>query len=114
MMIKTGLVPPLAIAAGLLGLLGTFGTSAAVAEDLRAAAASDLQSVLPQIAARFEQGTRNTVSLTFGSSGNFFTQIQNGAPFDVFFSADIDYPRQLEAAGLVEPGTLTPYAGGRI
>src|SRR5207245_7660568 len=51
---------------------------------------------------------------TLGSSGNFFTQIQNGAPFDMFFAADIDYPKKLEAAGLGEPGTLYQYATGKI
>ena len=75
---------------------------------LAVAAASDLQSVLPALAARFERETGRRVTLTFGSSGNFFSQIQNGAPFDLFFSADVDYPRRLEAAGLTEPGTLAP------
>jgi molybdate transport system substrate-binding protein len=54
------------------------------------------------------------VGVTYGSSGNFFSQLQNGAPFDLFFSADIDYPRKLEEAGLAEPGTLYEYAIGRI
>ena len=81
---------------------------------LAVAAASDLQSVLPALASRFERETSRRVTLTFGSSGNFFSQIQNGAPFDLFFSADIDYPRRLEAAGLTEPGTLQPYATGRL
>jgi molybdate transport system substrate-binding protein len=81
---------------------------------LAVAAASDLQSVLPALASRFERETSRRVTLTFGSSGNFFSQIQNGAPFDVFFSADVDYPRRLEAAGLTEPGTLQPYATGRL
>ena len=81
---------------------------------LRVAAASDLQAALPAIAARFEQDTGHAVTLTFGSSGNFFTQIQNGAPFDVFLSADIDYPRRLERAGQAEKGTLYQYATGRI
>ena len=61
-----------------------------------------------------EKQSRNKLDVTYGSSGNFFSQIQNGAPFDVFFSADIDYPRKLEAAGLAEPGTLYEYAVGRI
>ena len=78
------------------------------------AAAADLQPVLPDIAERFRQATGHRVQLTFGSSGNFFSQIQNGAPFDVFLSADIDYPRRLEAAGLAVPGTLRAYATGRI
>jgi molybdate transport system substrate-binding protein len=81
---------------------------------LAIAAASDLQSVLPALAARFERDTSGHVALTFGSSGNFFSQIQNGAPFDLFLSADIDYPRRLEAAGLTEPGTLRPYAIGTL
>jgi molybdate transport system substrate-binding protein len=54
------------------------------------------------------------VKLSFGSSGNFFSQIQNGAPYDLFFSADISYPQKLEAAGLVEPGSLYRYATGKI
>jgi molybdate transport system substrate-binding protein len=87
---------------------------AAQAPAMAVAAASDLQSVLPAIAERFEQQTGQRVSLTFGSSGNFFSQIRNGAPFDLFFSADVDYPRQLEAAGLAEPGTLRPYATGTL
>lgn len=81
---------------------------------LAVAAASDLQSVMPALASRFERETSRRVTLTFGSSGNFFSQIQNGAPFDLFFSADVDYPRRLEAAGLTEPGTLQPYAIGRL
>ncbi len=88
--------------------------AAAHAQDLRVAAASDLQTVLPEIAARFEQESGQKVVLTFGSSGNFFSQIQNGAPFDVFFSADIDYPRRLEAAGWGEPGTFAEYATGGL
>src|ERR1700751_4073405 len=59
-----------------------------VAQNLTVAAASDLQSVLPQIVAQFEKETGRTVRLTFGSSGNFVAQIRNGAPFDVFLSAD--------------------------
>jgi molybdate transport system substrate-binding protein len=84
------------------------------AQDLSVAAASDLQSALPAIAAAFEKDTGRKVALTFGSSGNFFTQVQNGAPFDVFLSADIDYPRRLEASGHVVRGTVTKYATGRL
>jgi molybdate transport system substrate-binding protein len=83
-------------------------------QTLTVAAASDLQAVLPAIAAQFEKDTGHNVTLTFGSSGNFFAQIQNGAPFDVFLSADIDYPRRLERAGLAERGSLYEYATGRI
>lgn len=86
----------------------------ASAEELLVAAAADLNQVLPVVAERFERETGNQVKLSFGSSGNFFTQIQNGAPFEVFFSADIDFPKRLEAAGLAEPGSLYEYAVGKI
>src|SRR3954471_14501422 len=83
---------------------------AVLAEELKVAAASDLNFALPEIAKKFEQKTGSTVKNAFGSSGNFFTQIQNGAPFDLFFSADSDFPKKLEAAGLAEPGTIYRYA----
>jgi molybdate transport system substrate-binding protein len=78
------------------------------------AAAADLQFAFQDVAGKFQKDTGKTVKLIFGSSGNFFTQIQNGAPFDLYFSADIDYPKKLEAAGLAEPGTLYEYAAGKI
>lgn len=84
------------------------------AQELRVAAASDLQPVLPGLAERFERESGRRVGATFGSSGNFFAQIQNGAPFDLFLSADIDYPRRLDAARLAEPGSLYTYATGRV
>src|SRR5262245_26753871 len=86
----------------------------AAAQTLTVAAASDLQAVLPAITAQFEQDTGQRVRVTFGSSGNFFAQIQNGAPFDVFLSADIEYPKRLEAAGQAERGSLSEYATGHI
>src|ERR1700693_4090304 len=84
------------------------------AQEITVAAAADLQFAFQDAATRFEKDTGKHLKLIFGSSGNFFAQIQNGAPFDVFFSADIDYPKRLEAAGLAEPGTLYPYATGKI
>jgi molybdate transport system substrate-binding protein len=84
------------------------------AQNLTVAAAADLESALPPIVAQFEQDTGAHVRLTFGSSGNFFTQIRNGAPFDVFLSADIDYPRRLDASGDAERGSLVQYATGRV
>jgi molybdate transport system substrate-binding protein len=95
-------------------LLASQSSGIATAQELRVAAAADLQFVFQEISVRFQKETGHAVKLTFGSSGNFFSQIQNGAPFDVFFSADVDYPARLEAAGLVEPGTLSRYATGRI
>src|SRR5271167_4974429 len=86
----------------------------ASAQEIRVAAAADLQFAMQDVAAQFEKRTGTKVNVTYGSSGNFFSQLQNGAPFDLFFSADIDYPRKLEAADLAEPGTLYEYAIGSI
>ena len=84
------------------------------AGELKVAAAADLTFAFNDLAARFQTQTGNRVNLAYGSSGNFFAQIQNGAPFDLFFSADVGYPQKLEAAGLAEPGTLYQYANGRL
>ncbi|HEY2822029.1 MAG TPA: molybdate ABC transporter substrate-binding protein [Candidatus Acidoferrum sp.] len=81
---------------------------------LRVAAAADLQFALKDIAQQFEHQTRRKVEITFGSSGNFFAQLQNGAPFDVFLSADIEYPTRLEQSNLIEPNGFLKYAVGRI
>jgi molybdate transport system substrate-binding protein len=81
---------------------------------LTIAAAADLQPVLARLTEAFQRETGHTVRTSFGSSGNLFAQIQNGAPYDVFLSADIEYPRQLETAGLAEPDTLMTYAAGSI
>jgi molybdate transport system substrate-binding protein len=104
--------PVLTVVPLLVSLLGA--CPFAWAQGLTVAAASDLQSALPAIAAQFERDTGQTVRLTFGSSGNFFAQIQNGAPFDVFLSADIDYAKRLERSGQAERGSLYEYATGRV
>jgi len=83
-------------------------------QEIAVAAAADLKFAMGELAANFEKETGNKVNVTYGSSGNFFSQIQNGAPFDLFFSADVEYARKLEAGGLAEPGTLYNYAVGRI
>ena len=57
-------------------------------KQIRVAAAADLQTAMPELAKLFEAQTGVSVDVVYGSSGNFFSQIQNGAPLDVFFSAD--------------------------
>jgi len=98
----------------LAGLWVCLYSQAAPGREITVAAASDLQFVLPKIAAQFEKETGQTVKLVFGSSGNFYSQIQNGAPFDLFFSADVEYPERLEKNGFTEPGSLVRYATGKI
>src|SRR5258707_4012096 len=78
------------------------------------AAAADLTDAINEIVANFQKATGCTVRVTTGSSGNFLSQIENGAPFDVFFSADIEYPKKLEAEGLAAPGSTYLYAVGKI
>ena len=87
---------------------------AARAQEVRVAAAADLKFALDELGAQYEKHSGTKITAIYGSSGNFFAQIQNGAPFDLFLSADIEYPRKLEAAGLTEPGTVYEYAIGRI
>jgi molybdate transport system substrate-binding protein len=102
-----------AIAVLLAALFGTLHAQQQRAP-LRVAAAADLQYALKVMAQGYEHQSGHKVEITFGSSGNFFAQIQNGAPFDAFFSADIDYPNRLQQANLIEPNSLVRYAVGRI
>jgi len=88
--------------------------AAAGTAEIKVAAAADLTFAFKDVAARFQKETGNNVKLTYGSSGNFFAQIQNGAPFDLFFSADVGYAEKLAAAGLAEPGSMYEYASGKI
>lgn len=84
------------------------------AESVTIAAASDLQFALADVvgAMRAER-PGDTFTLIYGSSGKLCTQIMNGAPFDLFFSADITYPRRLDVQGLTA-GAVHPYAVGRL
>jgi len=88
--------------------------SSAQQPQLNVAAASDLKFALTDLAAIYEKQSGVHLNLTFGSSGNFFAQVQNGAPFDIFFSADSDYPRKLNEAGLVLPNSADSYAVGKL
>jgi molybdate transport system substrate-binding protein len=94
----------------------TFGTQALQKScgTITVAAAADLTDAINKIAANFQKATGCTVRVSTGSSGNFLSQIENGAPFDVFFSADIEYPRKLVAEGLAAPGSTYMYAVGKI
>jgi molybdate transport system substrate-binding protein len=83
-------------------------------QEITVAAAADLSNVLPEIAAKYKNETGQEVKLVFGASGNLTTQIRNGAPFDIFFSADEEYPKQLIADGLADQATLYRYAVGRL
>ncbi len=99
-----------------LALLTLFAGIAYRAEagELTIAAAADLKYALDEIAGAFRaEHPNDKVDIIFGSSGKFHTQIQNGAPFDLFFSADIAYPRELRDKGLSATQPKL-YAIGRI
>jgi len=98
----------------LLALLLLLTGSFASAQEITVAAAADMSAALPQLVEAYTKKTGQTVKLSFGASGNLTNQIRNGAPFDVFFSADEEYPQQLISEGLASKDTLYRYAIGRL
>ena len=101
-------------AIGVMAVWWLVAVGHATADELTIAAASDLNFAFKELVGAFERQTGAHVRLTLGSSGNYFAQIQNGAPYDLYFSADIAYPKKLDEAGLAVPGSLYRYAVGRI
>lgn len=91
-----------------------FLTTTAHAEQMTIAAAADLKFAMDEIVTGFKKEyPGNDLNVTYGSSGKFHTQIMQGAPFDIYFSADISFPRELAAKGLAA-SEVRPYAVGRI
>ena len=87
---------------------------AAHAEKITIAAAADLKFAMDEVVLAFNKANpADKVEVTYGSSGKFHTQIQQGAPYDMFFSADISFPRELQKAGMTASEVM-PYAVGRI
>ena len=82
--------------------------------ELQVAVSSNFADAATRIADRFEEKTGRKVSLSFGSSGKHFTQIRNGAPFDLFLSADTLRPALLEQEGLAVYGSRHTYAVGKL
>jgi molybdate transport system substrate-binding protein len=101
---------PLALIA--LLCLGSPTLHAQSPKELHIAAASDLQPVLPTLAAAYEQATGVKIIASFGSSATLAQQLTNGDPQDLFLSADYAHPEQLVAAGLTSTNAPTPYAHG--
>jgi molybdate transport system substrate-binding protein len=78
------------------------------------AAAANVRPLLDPLQQAIQEATGTSLTLIYGASGSFFAQIGNGAPFDLFLSADNDYPRRLDEAGLTVPGSRSIYAIGRL
>jgi molybdate transport system substrate-binding protein len=86
----------------------------AVADEVRVAVAANFTGAANEIAPLFKKLSGHSVKLSFGSTGKLFTQIENGAPFDVFLAADSRRPKKAEYEGLAVPGTRFTYARGKL
>ena len=104
----------LAAAALLFGLSSCSPPHESARPRLTVAAAANLESVLPPLAREFENQTGAAVVLTFGATANLSQQIDNGAPYDVFLSADTVHVDKLIASGRLRPESRTIYARGRL
>ncbi len=95
--------------------VGPLATVAGGSQELSIAAAADLKFAMDELVGVYQQDHPNTeITVTYGSSGTFFAQLGQGAPFDLFFSADESYPMRLEDQGIAVKGSTFPYAIGRI
>lgn len=102
-------------AAALAVILAALGPSApANAGEVKVAVAANFTTAAKEIGARFTQRTGDRVVISFGSTGQLYTQIKQGAPYEVFLAADRARPQRAVDEGLGVPGTLFTYATGRI
>lgn len=92
----------------------TISPGTGAAEEVRVAVAANFLTTLNEIATNFERDTGHTAVVSSGSSGKLYAQIKNGAPFDVFFSADVTRPKLLEEEGFAVQGSRFAYAVGRL
>ena len=99
----------------LMSMVALFATvGLAHGAETSVAVAANFTAPAQEIAARFQAETGDTVKLSFASSGQILTEISNGAPYDIFLSADIDHAQKAEQAGLTVPGSRFTYATGHL
>lgn len=98
----------------LLAMTGILLAIPAMAAEVNVAVAANFTAPMKQVAAEFEKETGHKAVLSFGASGKFYAQIRNGAPFQLFLSADDEKPSQLEKDGLTVPGTRFTYSVGTL
>lgn len=98
----------------LLSLIGLFAAPTSFADDALVAVASNFAPVAKELAAQFNEMTDHDVRLSSGSTGKLYAQILNGAPYDVFLSADSDRPIRLEQQRLIVGGSRFTYAVGGL
>lgn len=95
-------------------LLGLLVAAPALADDVQVAVAANFTAPMKILAADFEKDTGHKAVLTFGATGRFYAQITNGAPFEVFLSADEQTPKKLEQEGGAVGGSRFTYATGKL
>ncbi|MCF5705419.1 MULTISPECIES: molybdate ABC transporter substrate-binding protein [Pseudomonas] len=100
--------------AGLVSLLAVCAASAAQADEVQVAVAANFTAPIQAIAADFEKDTGHKLVAAYGATGQFYTQIKNGAPFEVFLSADDTTPEKLEKEGDTVKGSRFTYAIGTL
>jgi molybdate transport system substrate-binding protein len=98
----------------LFGAALALGAAPALAADTQVAVAANFAEPAKEIAAAFKAKTGHTATLNFGASGQFYTQIAHGAPYEVFLSADAERPQKAEQDGLAVAGSRFTYAVGRL
>ncbi len=98
----------------LIGMLLALIMSHAVAADVQIAVAANFSGPIEEISQSFEKMTGHRLKISTGASGKFYAQIKNGAPFEVFLSADEQKPSQLEKDGLAVQGSRFTYAIGKL
>jgi molybdate transport system substrate-binding protein len=98
----------------LAALCAALGSNSAWADGVQVAVAANFSAPVQMIAQQFEKDTGHTLIASFGATGQFYTQIRNGAPFDVFLAADDSTPAKLEAEGDTLKGSRFTYATGTL
>ena len=98
----------------LASLIAAFAFSSAQADEVQVAVAANFTAPIQAIATEFEKDTGHKLVTSFGATGQFYTQIKNGAPFEVFFSADDTTPKKLETEGDTVKGSRFTYAIGTL
>jgi molybdate transport system substrate-binding protein len=96
------------------GLLALLFAVSATADEINVAVAANFLGTLEQLAPKFRQASGHTLKISSGASGQFYAQIKNGAPFDVFLSADNERPKQLADEGLAIARSRFTYAVGKL
>jgi molybdate transport system substrate-binding protein len=102
------------IGLALFGAALTLAAAPALAADAQVAVAANFTEPAKEIAAAFKAKTGHSATLSFGASGQFYTQMAHGAPYEVFLSADAERPKKAEDEGLAVKGTRYTYAFGRL